>query len=168
MVTILRELGPLRAYSCRPLERTIGTFSRLTRSKTNPGANIGNVLVRLAALDHVERVQPSMIERPTYNDNAFLSMTREAGSPQLWLPMHTLALSTMIDPICDIHPRDLNRVLKNFWLRAGYGTQEPDDCVLIGGRLWKDSTVFRSTLSQGADPKRTNSCVRITVKFDSR
>jgi hypothetical protein len=36
---IIRQLGPMPSYSCRPLERTIGQFKNRPLSKQSPGTS---------------------------------------------------------------------------------------------------------------------------------
>ncbi|ORZ02744.1 hypothetical protein BCR43DRAFT_500737 [Syncephalastrum racemosum] len=56
---IIRMLGPLRMYSARSMERTIGEYKRKIKSSTNPGADAANILKAHAQSRHEHTVASS-------------------------------------------------------------------------------------------------------------
>jgi len=60
MSLVVRALGPLRAYSARPLERAIGQYSKMIRSRSRPGAQASNVMYKISAIRYAQRTVPAM------------------------------------------------------------------------------------------------------------
>jgi hypothetical protein len=56
MAYMIEQLGPMRAYSARSMERAIGKYKKLIKSKSNVAANAGNVMVRLATRAYINRL----------------------------------------------------------------------------------------------------------------
>ncbi|KAJ1909490.1 hypothetical protein H4219_006396, partial [Mycoemilia scoparia] len=52
---IIRHYGPLRNYSSRSLERTIGEYSDHFKSKSKPGPHAGNILHRISMMNSYNR-----------------------------------------------------------------------------------------------------------------
>ncbi|KAG1439560.1 hypothetical protein G6F56_012258 [Rhizopus delemar] len=82
-------MGPLRAYSCRPIERMIGKMKRLTNARMVTGTNSGNILERLALFQYLEDTGIVSLEfsqqRPAYKDNSFAyHPSGQKEAPQLW------------------------------------------------------------------------------------
>lgn len=51
---MIKAMGPLRAYSFRPMERAFGAISTLIKSKVEAGINASNVVERLALRRYVD------------------------------------------------------------------------------------------------------------------
>ncbi|KAG1452576.1 hypothetical protein G6F56_007781 [Rhizopus delemar] len=70
---MVKKMGPLRAYSCRPMERMIGKMKRLTNARMATGINSGNILERLALFQYLEDtgIVPlkSSQQKPAYKDD---------------------------------------------------------------------------------------------------
>ncbi|KAG1440928.1 hypothetical protein G6F56_011709 [Rhizopus delemar] len=82
-------MGPLRAYSCRPMERMIGKMKRLTNARMATGIHSENILKRLALFQYLKDTGIVSLEssqqRPAYKDDSFAyHPSGQKEAPQLW------------------------------------------------------------------------------------
>lgn len=86
----MKQRGPLRRYSARPLERTIGVYSRRIKSKVAPGVNAGNEMVGIAALQDHDRQEkenappPSQDPEPSARNSVYAIGQGDGDEPELW------------------------------------------------------------------------------------
>jgi hypothetical protein len=150
---IIRQQGVLKAYSGRSMERTIGLYKKLIKSKVSAGINAGNILNKsvlynyIASLDIDIKKKISLLEPKPYNADTYISLDPDnLSSPQLWsTPLQKYSLSTLP---CDVTSVQFKTALLKFYQRA-----KSQDCssssyedVLIAGRCWYNNFVYSSLL----------------------
>ena len=59
---MIEKQGVLKAYSGRSMERTIGRYKKLIKSKVDAGANAGNVLERFTIYGYVNSLNINIME----------------------------------------------------------------------------------------------------------
>ncbi|OAD74867.1 hypothetical protein PHYBLDRAFT_167208 [Phycomyces blakesleeanus NRRL 1555(-)] len=135
------EMSPLRAYSCRPIERTIGVYSTAIKLRKKSGKNMENLLLRKAAINHCLGCWPVICgknDRRTSNFEATRSSLAE--------------LATAIGIEC----QNLVRSLVPFWAREGIVSFEENDEVVCANKMWKDLVVYRAWSSVDSRHGRAN------------
>ncbi|KAG2212930.1 hypothetical protein INT45_003521, partial [Circinella minor] len=87
------QLGPMRAYGVRSMERAVGLFDKLIKSTKEPGKNADKQLELLAANRFHSRTNHQEILLDSNADNNNNSQRRKAvyvdatdGAPELWGP----------------------------------------------------------------------------------
>ncbi|KAI7903237.1 uncharacterized protein BX663DRAFT_418871, partial [Cokeromyces recurvatus] len=86
---IINKAGPLKAYSCRNLERTIKKYSNLIKSKSKINTNASNVIRNQVGYNsyHVHNLTQSLVPNPTYSLDSFWTHPSDIFHyPQLWEP----------------------------------------------------------------------------------
>jgi hypothetical protein len=177
---VVRALGPLRAYSARPLERAIGQYSKMIRSRSRPGAQVSNVMHKISAIRYVQRTVPAMRKQPPLDSNTFLAAQAGPSAPQIWTPFTPGSFDGPFT-LAGIQLQDLLRVVKQFWLRASRLFDNAESALagdmplrwqdltldtvnfMVAGRLWKDSMVFQSLHYQAPNMQRANHFVRLNI-----
>ncbi|OAD74303.1 hypothetical protein PHYBLDRAFT_144749 [Phycomyces blakesleeanus NRRL 1555(-)] len=81
---ILWEMGPLWAYSCRLIERTISTYTSAIKSSKEPGKNMENVLFWMAAISHCCGNRPVRTRPADRRTSNFEVASDDVAGPQLW------------------------------------------------------------------------------------
>ncbi|KAI8980340.1 hypothetical protein BDB01DRAFT_725312 [Pilobolus umbonatus] len=90
---VIRHLGPMRAYSTRAMERTIGRYSRLITFRVLSGTHASNLVEKLAIRQYVNitvktEKQLNLIKKKTYSDKTFINPPASSSSThQLWSPI---------------------------------------------------------------------------------
>ncbi|KAF7728886.1 hypothetical protein EC973_005281 [Apophysomyces ossiformis] len=141
---IIRRLGPLRYFSARSLERTIGLYSRLFSSGSHPGQNAAAIMNKLAMTRHL-RIEPEGA-----NSEEFLSGTdqnlddEELMEPELRGKLQIASLETMGE-IATVSSQALRRALQCFYSRIGVSVAI-EETFEYAGSLWHDHKVFGSLL----------------------
>lgn len=170
---IIQMVGPLKAYSCRSLERTIGKFSNITKGRINVGVNASKVLSDNAHYNSlVIRGVYSMLTRNNYNQNSFISHpSGDRTFPQLWEPFIQETLGGEIDErlsCAELTKFKIVEALQAFYKR-NYGFRNGevlDSDILIAGRSWKDSLVISSTMYRMR--KRSKTRANNIVLFEAK
>src|ERR1051325_6815362 len=90
----IKATGPLKSYSCRPMERAIKTFSNLIKSHVKPGVNASNVLEHhlLYNKSSVKKINEEMFPVKPFLPDSFISNSSDNYS-QLWEPFKYISLS---------------------------------------------------------------------------
>ncbi|CEP19998.1 hypothetical protein [Parasitella parasitica] len=151
---IIRGHGPLASYSCRSMERAIGTFKRLINAKTNIGPNAGNVVDRLALMrvvksfggndnaldDEIQLLAPRKFEAGSYMD---MKGDNRSGN-QLWaIEMADFPIdinrAKFISALANHHKRTYS---SDILAKVSFDPSFLD--VSIAGCGWAYNNVFRS------------------------
>lgn len=159
---VIRNLGPMRSFSTRPLERTIGKFSKLIKSRKDSGVNAGNVIERIAtrqyvrfAIDSEKKV--NLITKKPYSSNTVIDGPPDSlESHELWSPIlrDFNLISARNDYSSFLGVNITNRIileaLKGFYIRAlpRPSYKSLDLIVEIAGRALIGSTLFSSVFSR--------------------
>lgn len=150
---MIRSMGPLRAYSCRPMERMIGKYKRLAHSRIAAGENIGNIMELLALFAFLKDTGMVSLEplesKPLYKDNTFdyhPSGVKEA--PQLWdLTKIAVDINDKSGVILGVPITKVEAALRSYMRRLNMvGTSMQQTIIFPAKRLWRDSQVISSAL----------------------
>lgn len=146
-------MGPLRAYSCRPMERMIGRYKRLTNSRTASGENAGNIMESLALFAFLEDTGIAVLEpelrKPLYKDDTFeYHPSGVKVAPQLWDLAKTAfniydSAGSIANVSIDIFKAALNGYMSRLHCE---GTKMQQVAITPAKRLWRDSQVISSAL----------------------
>lgn len=150
---MIEKQGVLRAYSGRSMERTIGRYKKMIKSKVSAGANAGNVLERFAVYGYVKssninlRKTLNLLEPKKRTVNDFVSINPDdETAPELWSPLFQCYLSGLP---CGVSNRQFNDAIKKFCRRVFSVSYEPvntNNIVVNGaGRAWFNDIVYTST-----------------------
>ena len=117
---LIKEMGPLRAYSCRAMERTINKYTNLIKSPTKIGVNASNVLRHQANMNKtaVRRLMAEHFSRRSDPEDIF--ETSHDDSLQVWGRAKTVDLTDLDnqDEICGGTTRQkLFKGLKSYYTR---------------------------------------------------
>lgn len=152
---MIEKQGVLKAYSGRSMERTIGRYKKMIKSKVDAGANAGNVLERFTIYGYVNSLNVDIIktldllEPKQYTTNSFISLDQhDKTAPQLWSPLSQHPLSSL--PLGVSKLQLMTAVIKLYKrihsitddISIGY-----DDAIInVAGRAWFNNYTYTSTL----------------------
>lgn len=151
---MIRKHGVLKAYSGRSMERTIGLYKKLIKSKVDSGTNAGNILQRFAFYNHINILgvdvekELNLMTPRAYKTDTFVSLDAEdSESPQLWSsPIGYFGVSKLP---CQVTASKLHTALTSFYRRTcGRQSSFPaqDISLRIAGRCWFQDHVYSSRL----------------------
>lgn len=146
---LVEKMGPLKCYSCRPMERTIKKFTNLIKSTHQIGANASNVLRHQAnyskmAVRRLEATQfPESMDRPdTYRSHS--------SGVQIWSPFVAQSLfGPDEEEICFGVQRSkvIDALISYYDRKDGHAVEAlTSSRIEIAGRAWKDDLVFSSIM----------------------
>ena len=149
---MIRRQGPLRAYSTRSMERTIGVFSKLIKSKRSGGKNASNLIERLGLLSYINSVLDieslvDLIKPASYSTNSYMNHPEDRNGPQLWEPFSTVILNAG-STVEGVSGGRFIKAVKRYYLRsnAAVGSVDFNNLeITLASRLWKNSTIFSSS-----------------------
>ncbi|OAD68470.1 hypothetical protein PHYBLDRAFT_150641 [Phycomyces blakesleeanus NRRL 1555(-)] len=81
---IMREMGTLRAFSCRLIEPTIGLYRTAIRSRKKSGKNMDNILFCKAGIQHCLRGRSAVLRPTNRKTSNFEVAIDDVAGPQLW------------------------------------------------------------------------------------
>lgn len=150
---MIRKQGPLRAYSTRSMERSIGVFSKLIKSKKDGGKNASNLIERLGMFNHINLVLPireaaNIINTRSYSSKSYINHPQDPSGPQLWEPFIETNLDNEIS-VESINGEKIIKALKRYYLRSNTDTRSLNPSQLkitLSSRLLLNSTVFSSSI----------------------
>lgn len=144
-------MGPLKSYSCRPMERTIKKFTNLIKATHLVGANASNVLRHQAnynkmAVRALLKVQfPESVDLPD-------SYRAHLSGVQLWSPFVTQSLegSSNEDICCGVRRSVVVDSLRSYYkrLEGVIPTSIDSSSIEIASRAWKDDLIFSSAMDR--------------------
>lgn len=151
---MIRQQGVLKAYSGRSMERMIGQYKKLIKSKVDAGINAGNILDKfmlynyIANLDMNIKEKIRLIQPKQYNADTYYSLDPEdPQSPQLWsAPLLKHSLSHLP---CSVSSVKFLTALSRFYKRVISDNATPisqSEDLLIAGRCWYSNVVYSSLL----------------------
>ena len=155
---IVKNAGPLKAYSCRNLERTIKKYSNLIKSKSRINANASNTIRSQAGYNshHIRGLTSGLVSGSGCSPSSYLDHPSGLpDSPQLLAPFmdDTLLDDTCAELVCcGLIKSKVVRALQHYYMRtAGYEAGELGSMdVVIAARAWKDSKQFSSEFDRKA------------------
>ena len=152
---MIEKQGVLKAYSGRSMERTIGRYKKMIKSKVDASANAGNVLERFTIYGYVNSLNVDIIksldllEPKQYTTNSFISLDQhDKTAPQLWSPLSQHQLSSL--PL-GVSMLQMTTAVKKLYRRI---YSMPDDMSIsvddatinVAGRAWFNNYTYTSTL----------------------
>lgn len=136
------------------MERTIGRYKKLIKSKVDAGANAGNVMERFAIYSHVNslnidiREALNLLEPKQYTENTFLSLDpNDNTTPQLWSPISQHPISSLPS---SVSPAKFQTALvkyhQKFSTTVDLSPFFNNTTFTIAGRAWYNNYTYTSTL----------------------
>lgn len=159
---VIRKLGPMRSYSTRPLERTIGKYSKLIKSRVESGVNASNLIERISIRGYVN-ISVNISEeldviktRPCRESDFIEGPTNEAESHQLWAPFeHNYDLTVDVDDNLalfgvPVSNEAILNALSKYYARTSRGStiEMLNTMITVAGRALIDSTSYSSTFNK--------------------
>ncbi|OAD81093.1 hypothetical protein PHYBLDRAFT_161728 [Phycomyces blakesleeanus NRRL 1555(-)] len=155
---MMREMGPLRAYSCCPIERTIGEYRAAIGSQKEPGKNIENILFHKARVKHCLGGWASC-RRPTDRRTSnFEVASNNIAGPQLWSNLTRKSLAVVADE-CGMNYHNLVSSLACIWSQDSVFMVEETTNVVCITMMWKGNVVYRVQSSFEGRHVRANDLV---------
>jgi hypothetical protein len=182
----IKTLGPLRAYSTRSLERTIGRYKKYITAKNNMNVNVGKALERLAIRDYFIAETAQDVEGDVLDmDNIKIRNAkwnhlwdRGGNGAQLWGPLyedkqycnwqkesHVFAL---------LRQRKLESALRKFYkhrypFRSSSNIIVSVESISIAARAWYNNNGLNSAFyfNRLMLSSKSNECVLIIEKMSS-
>ncbi|OAD70942.1 hypothetical protein PHYBLDRAFT_171014 [Phycomyces blakesleeanus NRRL 1555(-)] len=162
---MLWEMGPLQAYSCRPIEYTIGTYTSAIKSRKEPGKNMENVLFQMAAISHCRGNCPARTGPADRRTSNFKVASDDIAGPQLWSSLTRYSMAELANTI-GMEWKDLVQQLLPFWAGEGVSSFEEQDSVVCTTKMWKDSVVYRVQSSFDSRHVQANNLVVLKHMWD--
>ncbi|KAG1445366.1 hypothetical protein G6F56_009939 [Rhizopus delemar] len=131
---IIRQMGPLRVYSTRSMERAIGNISKSIHSNIDSGKNASNI------------IEQNLIKPKQYRPESFWPNPSEnSDSAQLWEPFK-LNIQTKDNTVGQLDIQPLQQSLNNFYrhISLNSSTELLVNVIDLAGRAWIDNTVYNS------------------------
>lgn len=170
----------MRAYSARSMERTIGRYSKLIKSRVAAGKNAGNLVERLSMRsyfnlavnihDLLDTIQP---KHRSLDDFIELPLSSPFNcNHQLWSSFvtHSLSSSSFIE---SVSPNIIITQLKNFYNRSVPGRFQHitiiNDTIKIAARALINNHLFSSCMYRRirSENRRGNQYVLFHASYKS-
>lgn len=173
---MIEQMGVLRSFSCRALERTIQLYKKRIRSRVFVDENIANVLMRMNFQNNMKTLtwnpdnQLNLLCPRPYDKDSYLNHMEDENS-QLWAPRIS----------CNIFSFPFNVTASSFLVALRrYCLREPSmskldlknaineksiEIMEIFGRAWLNAQVYKSVMySKSINESRRNNTF---LKFDA-
>ncbi|OAD80841.1 C2H2-type zinc finger transcription factor [Phycomyces blakesleeanus NRRL 1555(-)] len=149
---IIKQQGPLRCYSTCSMERVIGIFSKLIKSKSKGGRNASFLVERFAIHNYTSTAisicdEINLIRPKPYGRESYMNLPNDPSGAQLWEPFHQFV--NLNDDLVEGvgGPSVKEALLKYYWRTTGLtGHEFGDSVVIVAARLWMDLTVYSSCM----------------------
>ena len=164
----LTKLGPMRAYSTRSCERTIGLYSRIIQSKVAPGQNAANEMVKMAATRHfLKHYVPTENASEEENDPRSYVARDGPEDVELWDVINNDG--TPIDDFDSLYNVDIRSPLEAYWSRVLPNAQPTEDFkqdVVVGKRLFESGNVYDCAFHVSKRSKKASTLVKVKLPVD--
>ncbi|OAD72690.1 C2H2-type zinc finger transcription factor [Phycomyces blakesleeanus NRRL 1555(-)] len=149
---IIKQQGPLRCYSTRSMERVIGIFSKLIKSKSKGGRNTSFLVERFAIHNYTSMAisicdEINLIWPKPYGRESYMDLPNDPSGAQLWEPFHQF-VNLNNDSVEGVGGPSVKEALLKYYRRTTglTGHEFGDSVVVVAARLWMDSTVYSSCM----------------------
>ncbi|OAD75362.1 C2H2-type zinc finger transcription factor [Phycomyces blakesleeanus NRRL 1555(-)] len=149
---IIKQQGPLRCYSTCSMERVIGDFSKLIKSKSKGGQNASFLVERFAIHNYTSMAisicdEINLIWPKPYGRESYMDLPNDPSSAQLWEPFHQF-VNLNDDLVEGVGGPSVKEALLKYYRRTTglTGHEFGDSVVVVAARLWMDSTVYSSCM----------------------
>ncbi|KAG2206234.1 hypothetical protein INT45_010584, partial [Circinella minor] len=151
IASMIRVIGPPRAYSARSAERTIGLTSKRIKSKSAVGRNASNELYQLAACRDIMN-SGQIIESNMMQD--------KGTNPQTVLTR----MSRFINEYINLN---LGYYLEKYWKQQeGVETVNIDTNIIVGTQYYSQGNLFGSAIHVSSIEARISNFVQLSIPFD--
>jgi hypothetical protein len=171
---MIKQQGVLRSYSARSMERSIGKYKKLIKSKVNAGANAGNILERLTIRNYMNSQswgvdqELQLLTPRTYKDDSFKNNpSGESTDPQLWEPFKDYSIASLPVDVCD---RQFKKALLHYYRRTEVNGGSivgisSLNSLFVAGRAWAYNKVYTSALYKEhiSERRRGNNYIMFTA-----
>ncbi|OAD80204.1 hypothetical protein PHYBLDRAFT_140208 [Phycomyces blakesleeanus NRRL 1555(-)] len=140
---MLWKMGPLQAYSCRPIERTIGAYTSAIKSRKEPGKNMENVFFQMVAISYCHGNRPARTGPADRRTSNFEVASDDVAGPQLWSSPTRYSMAKLANTI-GMEWEDLVQQLLPFWAGEGVSSFEKQDLVVYRVQSSFDSRHVRA------------------------
>ncbi len=167
---MIRSQGPLRVYSSRSMERSIGNLKKMIRSKVEAGRNASNIVERNALFNYVNTLLGDETAGQSRNNNFRSLPGDDNNGPQLWEPLVRCNLINGNNCIEGVDKNIIFTSLQKYYgryIHADPATINVEYTVELSGRLWKDSWVYSSIMNRRVtrESRRGNQYVMFTIPY---
>ncbi|OAD81231.1 hypothetical protein PHYBLDRAFT_73842 [Phycomyces blakesleeanus NRRL 1555(-)] len=149
---IIKQRGPLRCYSTRSMERVIGVFSKLIKSKSKGGRNASFLVERFAIHNCTSTAisicdETNLIRPKPYGRESYMDLPNNPSGAQLWEPFHQF-VNLNDDLVEGVNGPSMKEALLKYYRRTTglTGHEFGDSVVVVAAHLWMDSTVYSSCM----------------------
>ncbi|OAD66599.1 C2H2-type zinc finger transcription factor [Phycomyces blakesleeanus NRRL 1555(-)] len=149
---IIKQQGPLRCYSTRSMERVIGVFSKLIKSKSKGSRNASFLVERFAIHNYISTAisicdEINLIRPKPYGRESYMDLPNDPSGAQLWEPFHQF-VNLNDDSVEGVGSPSVKEALLKYYQRTTglTGHEFGDSVVVVAARLWMDSTVYSSCM----------------------
>lgn len=135
------------------MERSIGVFSNLIKSKRAGGQNASNLIERVAIQNYIDCTINidnliNLLKPRQYQDSSYMNNPNDVGGAQLWEKFTEIILNpeSLVE---GVNGGVLIRELKKFYSRidrTSPTTDFTDTTVILAARMWNDSTVYSTEM----------------------
>ena len=154
------------------MERSVGMISRRIKSKSDPGANAGNEMLRIAACRDYQRIKPATMQSTVQNadDSSFYQIDASNNEQQIWNVLN-------ICPTVDTYSNwSLKLHLRKYWKRylVSIGEVSPkskklpeiNQDIIVGTQFHNCGNVFDSKLHSQRNKKKPADFVQLWISYD--
>ncbi|OAD65483.1 C2H2-type zinc finger transcription factor [Phycomyces blakesleeanus NRRL 1555(-)] len=147
-----QQQGPLRCYFTRSMERVIGVFLKLIKSKSKGGRNASFLVEQFAIHNYTSMAisicdEINLIWLKLYGRESYMDLPNDPSGAQLWELFHQFV--NLNDDLVEGvgGPSVKEALLKYYWRTTGLtGHKFGDSVVVVAARLWMDLTVYSSCM----------------------
>ncbi|OAD67251.1 hypothetical protein PHYBLDRAFT_63754 [Phycomyces blakesleeanus NRRL 1555(-)] len=151
---IVKQLGPLRCYSTRSIERVIGVFSKLIKSKCKGCCNASFLVERFTLHNYINTAisiqnEIDLIQPKPYGRESYMDLPNDFSGAQLWEPFHRFA-HLNDDLVEGVSSPSVKDALTRYYQRTSglMISNIGDFTIVVAGRLWMNSTMYSSCIYQ--------------------
>ncbi|OAD73085.1 hypothetical protein PHYBLDRAFT_71583 [Phycomyces blakesleeanus NRRL 1555(-)] len=157
---IIKQQGPLQCYSTCSMERVIGVFSKLIKSKSKGGRNASFLVKQFAIHNYTNMAisicdEINLIRPKPYGRESYMDLPNDPSSAQLWEPFHQF-VNLNNDLVEGVGGPSVKEALLKYYRRTTglTGHEFGDSVVVVAARLWMDLT-SQSTCTLGYQTQPT-------------
>lgn len=151
---MIKQMGPLRSYSCRPSERAIRGLTNMIHSPSRPGVNASNNLLNRRTMESYAFNE--LLHEYTHDsthavrsDSFLPNPCGDPDAPQLWDPQSQSQTLGDFLSVADLAGESVKKALKSYYRRLFPSSNNlylDTDEVQLAERLWSDRDVYYSVL----------------------
>ncbi|OAD74819.1 hypothetical protein PHYBLDRAFT_61130 [Phycomyces blakesleeanus NRRL 1555(-)] len=133
---IIKQQGPLRCYSTRSIERVIGVFSKLIKSKSKGGQNASFLVKQFAIHNYTSTAisicdEVNLIRPKPYGRESYMDLPNDPSGAQLWELFHQL-VNLNDDSVEGVGSPSVKEALSKYYQRTtGLTGHEFGDSVVV-------------------------------------